>query len=154
MAEELELESNESPNPAEKRIKNLIAKIDEKSQETAEERRLREEAEARAASIEKERDFYASFSDMSAKYSAASEHKEDIKAKVLAGYSVEDATVAVLNAQGKLVPPPPPPPGPAAGGSAPNILAEAVNKTLSEMSREEKLALLQEAERRGDIYLS
>lgn len=158
MEEELELDLNEGQhiNKTEERIKNLSSKVKDTSRERDEANaKAQSEAEARVA-VEKERDFYASFSDQTSKYPGASEHKDAIKEKVMAGYSVEDATVAVLAKEGKYTPQVEQAPAPAnaAGGSASFQLPSGSSKTLGEMSRDEKRAELEAAIGRGDIYLS
>lgn len=158
MDDNLDLDlGNEEITRKDKRIESLSSKVKETSTERDEAKAKAEAAEAARLAAEKERDFYASFSDTATKFPAASEYKDKIKEKVLAGYSVEDATVAVLNAENKLVPqaaPPPPPPGPAAGGSSDTQLPSSGQKSVSEMTRDEKRAALIEAEKRGDISLT
>lgn len=154
---EFELEEGEDINKFQKRITSLSSKV----KQTADERdafdRKAQEADAGRAAAEKERDFYAGFSGLYAKYPNAAEFTDKIKEKVMAGYTVEDATVSILNAEGKLVaapPAPPPPPPPAGGGSAGINLPDGGQKELGDMTRDEKRAALMEAERRGDIRLT
>lgn len=151
MEEELDLGEI---NRTDKRIQDLSSKVRETSTERDEANaKVETEAAARIAA-EKERDFYASFSDTVTKFPAASEYKDKIKEKVMAGYTAEDATVAVLNAENKLVPQAPPPPSPAGGGSAVNQLPTGGIKSVSEMSRDERRQALIDAEKRGDISLT
>lgn len=136
------------------RVDTRLTDLSKKVKDTAGERDV--ERHAREAA-EKERDFYKDFSQTSAQFPQANDHMEAIKDKVMSGYSVKDATVSVLNEEGKLMPPPqapPPPPRPAAGGSALTNPPEGGMKQVSEMSRDEKRAALVEAEKRGDISLS
>lgn len=151
-----ELVLEQDTNKTQDRIRNLSSKVKSTAEERDQAKAAAEAAEAARIAAEKERDFYASFSDQTSKYASASEHKDEIKEKVLAGYSVEDATVAVLNKAGKLVPQAAPvaPPAPAAGGSAPTILPEGGNKPLADMSKEERKEELLKAIERGDISLS
>jgi hypothetical protein len=73
----------------------------------------------------------------------------------MGGYSVEDATFAVLGKAGKLGQAPTVERTPVAGGSAViNAPMGGGTKPISEMSREEKRAALMEAEARGDIALT
>lgn len=133
-----------------KRITDLSKKVKDVASERDTERVSREAAE-------KDRDFYKDFGQTSSKYPGAQEYQEQIREKVVAGYSVEDATVAVLNREGKLVPPPaapPPPPRPAAGGSAVTNPPDGGMKSVGEMTQAERRAGLIEAEKRGDISLS
>lgn len=138
-------QAGEEKNQLEERQRKLVA-----DKKAAEEKAASLEAEKLKA--EKERDFYSSFSDSIAKYPSAPEYKDKIKEKVMAGYSVEDATISILHAEGKLIPPTPPKEN-VAGGSAPTNIAQAQPKTLSDMNREERWEALKEAERRGDIGL-
>lgn len=159
MADELDFDlglDDQNINRTEERIKNLSSKVRETSQERDEAKKAVETAESARISAEKERDFYASFSDATGKYPGASEYKDAIKEKVLAGYSVEDATMSVLNQEGKLAPQieTAPAPAPAAGGSASINLPTGGEKSIAEMDRNEKRAALEEAVNRGDIYLT
>jgi hypothetical protein len=161
MADELELdldlEDQNLNNRAESRIKDLSSKVRDTAKERDEAKEALEAAAAEKAALEKERDFFATFTDTATKFPGASEYKDAIKEKVLAGYSVEDATVAVLNAEGKLAPQveraPEPAPA-AAGGSAPTNLPSSGTKVLGEMTRDEKRAEVEAAIGRGDIFIS
>lgn len=155
MPDELDLDGT-IINPVEDRIKNLSSKVRTTSEERDAARAAEETAKAAQASAEKERDFYASFAESSPKHPGSAEYRDAIKEKVMAGYSVEDAMVSVLNAEGKLVPAPTPVVeiAPAAGGSAPNQLPDVGTKTIQEMTREERRNTLIELEKRGDISLT
>lgn len=96
----------------------------------------RDTEKARAEAAEKERDFYAGFSDIVATNPAAKEHKDDILSKVKSGYTVEDATFAVLGKAGKLGAQAPVSQSPA-GGSATNAITGTAEKSVGEMSRQE-----------------
>lgn len=147
MPDEETVDLEQPINKAEERIKSLNSKVIATSTE-------RDEALAKAATLEKENAFLASFSDMAVKYPTASEFRDQIKEKVMSGYTAEDATVSVLNSQGKLIPQPPAPPAPAAGGSASNILPGTGTKSVKEMSQAERREAIIEAEKRGDIGLT
>lgn len=155
MADELDELGNPIINPVEERIKTLSSKV----KTTAEERdaanaKVQTETEARMK-VEKERDFYATFTESAAKYPGSLAFRDQIKEKVIAGYSVEDATVSVLNKEGKLTPEiKTVEVAPAAGGSAVNQLPDGGQKTLREMTRDEKRAALIEEERKGNISLA
>jgi hypothetical protein len=137
------------------RNKNRFNKLTEK---VGQEAKAREAAETKAAeeaagrlAAEKERDFYASFSDSTSQYPEAAAHKDAIKEKVMAGYSVEDATVAILAKEGKLqnyTPPAPRMESPA-GGSATTAMRNDFDKSPNEMSRDEKRAELLRIEQEG-----
>lgn len=140
-------------NKVEKRFRDLSEKV----KVTAEERdallKAKQELEMERDNISKERDFYSKFSDSTAKYTGAHEYKEKILEKVRAGYDVEDATVAVLAREGKLnaqvaqvaerdtV----------AGGSATTAMKGDANKSLSEMTKEEKRQALLESSSSGEL---
>ena len=134
------------------RINELTAKLAEKEKAEAEAKASREKAEAEALAASKERDFYKSFSGESSKYPNAKNHEDAIKAKVLAGYTVADATVSVLAAAGQLTS--------AeiktdkiesAGGSAGTTITNNSSKDITKMTQAEKLNALYEAEKSGDI---
>lgn len=143
-------QNDEEINKTQERITNLSSKVKEASTQRDDALKVADEAKREAG-------FYRDFADMIPKYQAASEYKDSIREKVMAGYSVEDATVAVLNAQGKLTPAaplPPTPPAPAAGGSATYSPPQMADKPIHEMTRDEKRAQLVELEKRGDISLT
>lgn len=137
-------------NLVQKRITDLSTKVKETSQERDEARTAAETAKAEKAEAIKERDFYASFSDVVSAHPAAKDHKDEILAKVKTGYDVEDAAVAVLNKAGKLTPKPVEKVSPA-GGSAATAITGAPDKTVKEMTQAERKAALTEAEQRGDL---
>ena len=145
-------EDIDKKNKVEKRIKDLSDKVRLTSEERDEKEKLLRERDAELDRTVKERDFYSSFTDATVKYPGANEYKDTIKDKVLLGYSVEDATVAVLASEGKLVMPEPaaePEPNPA-GGSAVNQPPTG-EKKLEEMTLAEKREAVVEAERKGEI---
>lgn len=152
MAEELEdLEKDENINRTEERIKDLSSKArDAYSAKDAAEAKAQAEVDARATA-EKERDFYKDFSGLTNKYQSASEYQEQILEKVKAGYTVEDATVSVLNAEGKLSTQSPivAPPS-AAGGSASTIIPNG-EKTVQDMTQAERREALLAANESGEL---
>ena len=151
MADELELELED--NDVEKRIKDLSNKVKLTAGERDEKDRLLKERDEQLGTVSKERDFFKDFSGNVAKYPGASEYQDAIKDKVMSGYTVEDATVAVLAKEGKFTPTPAPvaPKENPAGGSAITNTGSG-DKSLSEMSREEKRSAL--VEQFGDLPLS
>jgi len=143
-------------NKVEKRIKDLSEKVKLTAEDRDEKQRLYEEQRVENETLRKERDFLNSFGDQVAKFSEAANFRDQIKERVLKGYTVEDATAAVLVAQGKYVAPTVPPqptitPEAYAGGSSATLQASG-DKPLSEMTREEKRAMLLQAENRSDIH--
>ena len=145
--------TDDGANKVEKRIKELSKKVKLTSQERDELVKAKQGLEAERDAAKKEVEFYSSFSDATDKYPAAKEFKDKIKEKVLVGYSVEDATVAVLAKEGKLTTPSLQPENPA-GGSATTAPATNAAKPLNEMTREEKREEVIKATERGDISLS
>ncbi len=150
MADELEENLNQ-PSEAEKRIKQLSGKVKEEAEAKDAERVAREAAEGRAADAEKKAAFAEAFSDIVASNPDAKDFKADIQAKVMSGYTAEDAAFAVLGKAGKL--------GNSdsgnstAGGSAATSIPQGGQKTVQEMTQAERLSALREAEQRGDISM-
>lgn len=137
-ADQLALENNQSE--AEKRIKQLSEKVRLTSEERDEQVKLVKERDDKIVTLERENTFNSGFADMLGTYSAAKDHREDIKAKVASGYTVEDATLAVLGKAGKLGGVTPPSP---AGGSAATAMASKGNKEVKDMSQAERRAELE-----------
>src|SRR3990167_7550129 len=158
MTDELDLEQLyneiEKENKVEKRIKDLSEKVRLTAEERDAERHKLEDFTSKNSELQRERDFYASFSDVVSNNPAAKDHKDDILAKVKGGYSVEDATFAVLGKAGKLGQPQPVVESPIGGSAAVNQPITGGSKGISEMTREEKRNALLEAEKRGDISMS
>ena len=151
MADDMQItETSES----EKRIKQLSEKVRLTAEERDEKDRLLKESGEKVASTERERDFYAGFTDVLANNPMAKDHKDEIKTKVLSGYTIEDATFAVLGKAGKLGQPKPEEPPSPVGGSATTTPPQGGEKGIPDMTREEKRAALMEAEKRGDISLT
>ena len=142
------------PSESEKRIKQLSEKVRLTSEERDEQARLLAVESGKTATAEKERDFYQGFSDVVSSNPMAKDHKDEIKAKVLSGYTVEDATFAVLGKAGKLGQPKIEEPQSPAGGSAPTTPPQSGVKSPQEMTQEERKAALLEAQARGDIALT
>lgn len=146
----------ERESKVERRIKDLSEKVKLTAQERDEQKDLLGKRDARIAELERENAFNSGFADVLGTHSAAKDHKDEIKAKVLSGYSVEDATFAVLGKAGKLSQPQPTPREPEnpAGGSAVNQFPSTGEKPVSQMSRDEKRQKLLEAEQRGDLSVN
>lgn len=145
-------ESNERVDKFENRLDRLSRKLGQeaKEREKVEDAFLKTQTELETA--KKERDFFASFSDSVGKYPEAASFKDAIKEKVLAGYSTEDATLAILAKEGKLgqltvereTP---------AGGSAATSPPPSGDKSLDQMTREEKREAVLKAINEGAIAL-
>jgi hypothetical protein len=101
MADELEDNLNQ-PSEAEKRIKQLSGKVKEEAEAKDAALQAQADAEAKTAQAERRAAFAEGFVDVVSATPEAKEHKADIEAKVMAGYTVQDATYAVLGAAGKL----------------------------------------------------
>lgn len=156
---ELDLSTEEQNiNKTQERIQNLSGKVKEQAEAAEKARAAEQAANERANAAEKKAEFLDSFTGVATKYPGATEYKDAIQEKVLAGYSVEDAAVSVLNAEGKFIPVPPQvevaPQTQAAGGSAPITISTSGSKELHEMSREEKRAEILKAVERGDISMT
>lgn len=142
-------------NKTQLRIQKLSEKVKLTSQERDDLKEGQNKLNQEKDSLAKERDFYKSTSELTAKYPNASGHLEEIKNKVMAGYDVEDATVAVLAKAGALnIQSPPPVKTPVGGGSATNNIQTEGPKPINEMNREEKRQALFNAESKGDIGLN
>lgn len=158
MAEELDLDTLDSElereNRVEKRIKDLSEKVRLTSEGQEKERLARTEVEGKLAEAQRERDFFAGFADVVSTNPAAKDHKDDILAKVKGGYSVEDATYAVLGKAGKLGNQPEPRQivDSPVGGSAVTQPPTA-KKAPNDLSQQERRAQLLEAEARGDLSM-
>lgn len=131
--EEIAASNNETRTN--QRINELSEKVKLTSQERDEKDSLLKESATKIAELEREKSFSDGFADIIGTHAAAKDHKDEIKAKVLAGYSVEDATYAVLGKAGKLGAPQAQPQ--VAGGSATTAPSPS-QKTVSEMSLAEK----------------
>lgn len=151
MADEELLEEDRS----EKRIKDLSEKVKLTATERDEKDRLLKEKDSEVESLRRERDFLSSFGDQVAKFPEAANFKDKIQERVLKGYTLEDATSAVLVSEGKYqVPRAQQPINEIAGGSAPTMHQSTGDRTLGQMTRDEKRAKLMEAEARGDMSVN
>lgn len=149
----LDSEEEDKARQIKGRINQLSEKLRMSSEEKEELAKAKDALELEKTSALKERDFYASFADATAKYPDASSYKDAIKEKVMAGYTVEDATISTLAKEGKLTGAPQQQVERevVAGGSATNPPSQGGAKPINEMSREELRQALVDAEQRGDI---
>lgn len=129
------------PSGAQKRITDLSEKVETTSKERDEAKALVSEKDKEILSLKKETEFSNGFADVLGTQPNAKEHKDEIKAKVLAGYTVQDATFAVLGAAGKLGGTPQPKPQVAGGSSA--TTPQSGQKELKDMNHAEKRAALE-----------
>lgn len=154
MADEPELDPQvEEENRIEKRIKDLSGKVKSTSEERDAAKTLAEKAEMDRQVALKDVEFYKNFNTIASKYQGSTEYQDKIREKVMAGYSLDDAAVSVLNSEGKFTPTAPVVKTSPAGGSAPTNLVSG-EKSLAEMTQAERRAQLIEAERKGDIGLT
>ena len=130
------------PSPVEDRIRQLSDKVELTAKERDEKDRLLGESNNKIATLEKENSFNSGFADMLGTHSAAKDHKDEIKTKVMAGYSVEDATLAVLAKAGKLAPQANAPVQ-VAGGSAATAMPQGGEKSPKDMTQAERRATLE-----------
>lgn len=135
----------EQKNPLDARLAETFKKLGDSEADRVEKGRLLEESNAKVATLEKENSFNEGFVDILGTQPSAKEHKDEIKSKVLSGYTVEDATFAVLGKAGKLGTAQAPAPASPAGGSASTAIPQGGNKTPAEMTQAERReALMQE----------
>lgn len=144
----------ENSNKVEKRIKDLSEKVRTTSEERDAGKRNLEESLAKNAELQRERDFYAGFADVLSVNPMAKDHRDEILTKVKGGYTVEDATYAVLGKAGKLGQPKIEVENPAGGAAAATQPITGGQKSVSELSHDEKRAKLLEAEQQGNFYIS
>lgn len=147
-------EAAEQPSEAEKRIKDLSGKVKSASEERDAANTAREAADAKAAEAEKRAQFAEQFSDVVVQNPAAKDFKADIQAKVLGGYTLQDATYAVLGAAGKLGQPAVERKSPSGGSADNSAIQNTGTKTVAEMTQAERRAALVELEKQGIISVS
>lgn len=142
------------PSESEKRIKDLSGKVRDTAAERDQARTDADAAKAGEAKAQRTADFYKGFSGLVAANPSAKDHEADILAKVEGGYTVEDATFAVLGKAGKLNQPKAEEMHIAGGSSNTAIPQGGAQKPVGQMTQQEKRTALLEAEARGDIGLS
>lgn len=138
--ENLEEDSNLDVNEDKKDKDRALLRNKDLSDKLAAEAKKREKIEAESETNKKEAEFYKNFNQVSNKYQGSAEFQDKIKELHSKGYDIEDATVSVLNKEGKFVAPPqtPAPREQVAGGSATNTIQAQDDKPLEEMSLAEK----------------
>jgi len=97
-----EIAAENTETRSQQRIQQLSEKVELTAKERDEKDVLLKAEREKNATLEKENTFNSEFADMLGTHPGAKDHKDDIKAKVLSGYTVEDATLAVLGKAGKL----------------------------------------------------
>lgn len=136
MADEIITQTD--PQPEKSRAEERITELSDKVKTEAE---ARTKAEAEKADAEKRAIFAEGFVDVLSTNPAAKDHKDEIKEKVLKGYSIEDATYAVLGKAGKLGTQAPTSKPQVAGGSA-TTSPTTGQKEMKDMTHAEKRAIL------------
>lgn len=139
-----ELANENEVSRAQSRINQLSEKVELTAKERDEKDALLKERDTKIAELERENSFSNSFADILSSHPAAKDHKEEIKAKVLSGYSTEDAALAILAKAGKL--------GSVqaqsqqiAGGSASTVISQTGEKSPSDMTQAERRDALAKA---------
>jgi hypothetical protein len=149
MAEEGQTITQTAPTESqnETRSNERITQLSEKVKVEAE---ARAAAEQKAAEAERKAAFAEGYADFALKNPVAKDFKQQIQEKVMAGMSVEDAGYAILGREGKLGASPtqsivqsP------AGGSATTYVPAEGQKTIGQMTQQERRAAL--AERAGEL---
>lgn len=125
-------EAPKETSRAEERIKQLSEKVELTSKERDELKTLNE-------TTSRERDFYKGYAEVVSTHPEAKDHQDAIKEKVLKGYTVQDATFAVLGAAGKFGEKPTPQ---VAGGSADTQIQHG-EKEVKDMTQSERRAQLE-----------
>ncbi len=158
MADDLDLDLDDNNediiNRKDKRLNKLSSDVKEANEKLAKEAEEKTKLQAERDNLAKESAFYKGFNQVSTKYPGANEYQDKILEKVNAGYDVEDATISILAKEGKYTPPvatveresP-------AGGSAATAIPGSGQKTLDEMTRDEKRAALMELEAQGKFKI-
>lgn len=149
MFEEDEEEQQETINRSEQRIKKVLSERDNLAQQKEELAKAKEEAEKAAQDAQKEVEFYKEFSKVASnpQFAGVAEYQDEVLEKVRGGYTPEDAALSILNREGKYTPQAAPQvtESPAGGSATTNMTVEG-EKTLGEMSRDEKREALMKAE--------
>lgn len=142
MADETdEIINHSDETESQKRIKQLSEKVELTAKERDELKASKEQDLKKIQELEKENSFNSGFGDILGTHTAAKDHKDEIKAKFSAGYSLEDATLAVLAKAGKLTATTVTPQ--VAGGSAATTMSQGTQKELKDMSLADKRAVLE-----------
>ena len=136
-----EIEHSNKETRSQHRIKELSEKVELTSKERDELKEAREKDQKRIADLERDNVFSSGFADILGTQPAAKDHKDAIKEKVLAGYSVEDATFAVLGKAGKLGIAPESTAQEVAGGSSATTLSTG-QKSIQDMTQAERREIL------------
>ncbi len=129
------IEATAQVNPAQERITQLSDKVKTEASRA-------DTAEAAKTAAERRAAFAEGFVDIVTANPSAKEFKDDIKAKVEAGLSVEDATYAVLGKAGKLGAQAPVVQQPEVAGGSAATTPQTGTKSVTEMTQAERRAEL------------
>ena len=135
---EEEIANSNKETRSQHRIRELSDKVELTSKERDEIKVNLEKEQKKTADLEKENTFNSGFADILGTHGAAKDYKDKIKEKVMSGYTVEDATLAVLGKEGKLGVAPTPP---VAGGSATTTPSPG-EKSIQDMTQQERRDIL------------
>ncbi len=124
----------------ENRAAERIQQLSDKVELTAKER---DDLKTANESTTRERDFYKGFAEVIGTNPAAKDHQDEIKDKVLKGYTVEDATFAVLGKAGKLGQPAQVQAAPHITGGSADTSPQGAQKEVKDMSQAERRAQLE-----------
>lgn len=140
-------------NAVEERVRKAIS--DKKESEARADAAIKAKAESdeKLAQMEKETKFLNSFSEALGKNPEAAEYRDKIKEKFNSGYSLNDALITTLVGEGKYTPPPVQRENVAGGSASNQIVNNNASKSVGQMSKDEKLQGLLDAEKRGDLGL-
>lgn len=138
---------DEKPARSDNRIKDLSEKVKLTAEERDKAKQAEEAAKAETEAAKKDVEFYKGFNEVSSKYPGSNEYQDKILEKVKAGYDLEDATVSVLNKEGKFSAPNSTTRESPIGGSAPTAMRSGGEKSVGEMTRAEKREHLEQAEK-------
>lgn len=122
---------------SQQRIKELSDKVELTAKERDAEKEGRSKEQQRIAELERENSFNGGFVEVLGQQPNARDFKDQIKEKVMAGLSVEDATFAVLGKAGKLGITQGPIQTQVAGGSADTAPSEG-QKSVKDMTQAER----------------
>lgn len=139
------LEETPKEHPIDKRINKALSEKTKAEQAAAKAEEEKAKAFQEAEAAKKDAEFYKNFNNISTKFPGAGDYQDAIREKVNSGLSLDDAALLVMTKEGKYTPPqaPPPPKESPAGGSAP-INVNKGNKSISEMSQEERREILRD----------
>ena len=134
----------EGESRSQQRIKQLSDKVESTAKERDKLEELRVKDREKITELERENTFNSGFADILSNpvMVSARDHKDDIKAKVLAGMSIEDATFAILGKAGKLGQVPESTAQEVAGGSA-TTTPQSKQKEAKDMNQTERREILE-----------